>query len=183
MILIAATYFKTLSECLELKGYSTQKPKFCHHLLTLTLLQTCMSFFLLMNTKQDILKNDWNQTFVCNVHQSKQLFLFFVEKKYYGNQWCPSTVWFQSFFKIYSFVFSRRKKLIQVCNNLRVSKWWQNFNFWVEYPMPKICRWMLAISLPLHHSKHNILLEYHGVNATHTHTHTHTHTRSFLITL
>jgi len=98
-----------------------------------------------------------------------------VEKKYYGNQWCPSTVWFQSFFKIYSFVFSRRKKLIQVCNNLRVSKWWQNFNFWVEYPMPKICRWMLAISLPLHHSKHNILLEYHGVNATHTHTHTHTY--------
>jgi len=29
---------------------------------------------------------------------------------------------FQSFFKISSFVFSRRKKLIQVCNNLRVSK-------------------------------------------------------------
>jgi len=29
---------------------------------------------------------------------------------------------FQSFFKISSFVFSRRKKLIQVCNNLRVSQ-------------------------------------------------------------
>jgi len=32
--------------------------KFCHHLLTLKLLQTCMSFFLL-NTKEDILKNNW----------------------------------------------------------------------------------------------------------------------------
>jgi len=32
------------------------------------------------------------------------------------------------------FVFSRRKKLIQLCNNLRVSKWWQNFHFWVKYP-------------------------------------------------
>jgi len=35
--------------------------------------------------------------------------------KYYGSQWCPTTVWFQSFFKISSFVFCRRKKLIQVC--------------------------------------------------------------------
>jgi len=33
-----------------LKGYSTQKWKFCHHLLTLKLLQTCMSLFLLLNT-------------------------------------------------------------------------------------------------------------------------------------
>jgi len=32
--------------------------KFCHHLLTLKLLQACMSFFLL-NTKEDILKNNW----------------------------------------------------------------------------------------------------------------------------
>jgi len=39
-----------------LKGYSTQKWKFCHHLLTLKLFQTCMSFFLLLNTKEDILK-------------------------------------------------------------------------------------------------------------------------------
>jgi len=29
-------------------------------LLTLKLLQNCMSFFLLLNTKEDILKNDWN---------------------------------------------------------------------------------------------------------------------------
>jgi len=43
-----------------LKGYPTQKGKFCHQLLTLKLLQTCMSFFLLLNTKEDALKNDWN---------------------------------------------------------------------------------------------------------------------------
>ncbi len=35
--------------------------------------------------------------------------------------------WRPTFFKISSFVFSRRKKLIQVWNKLRVSKWWQNF--------------------------------------------------------
>jgi len=42
----------------SLKGYSTQKFKFCHQLLALKLLQTCMSLFLLQNTKEDILKND-----------------------------------------------------------------------------------------------------------------------------
>jgi len=36
-------------------------PNFCHNLLTLKLLQTCMSLFLLLNTKEYILKNDWNQ--------------------------------------------------------------------------------------------------------------------------
>jgi len=46
-----------------LMGYSTQKLKYSH-LLTLKLLQTCMSFFLLLNTKEDILKIDWNQTVV-----------------------------------------------------------------------------------------------------------------------
>jgi len=39
---------------------------------------------------------------------------FIVEKKYKKYN--------KSFFKISSFVFNRRKKLIQVCNNLRVSK-------------------------------------------------------------
>jgi len=42
----------------------TQKLKFCHHSLTLKLLQTCMSFFLQLNTQEDILKNNWNQTVV-----------------------------------------------------------------------------------------------------------------------
>jgi len=40
------------SNLLLLKGHSTQKYKFCHHLLTLKLLQTCVSFFLLLNRTQ-----------------------------------------------------------------------------------------------------------------------------------
>ncbi len=31
-------------------------------------------------------------------------------------------------------MFSRTKTFIQVWNYLRVSKWWQNFHFWVNYP-------------------------------------------------
>jgi len=41
-----------------------------------------MSFFLLLNTKDNILKNDWNQT------------LFGIglrKKKYYGSQWYQSS--------------------------------------------------------------------------------------------
>ncbi len=53
-------------------------------------------------------------------------------------QWCPETAWLQTFFKISSFVFSRTNQFIQVCNYLRVSKWWQNFHFWVNYPF-KYC--------------------------------------------
>ncbi len=34
----------------------------CHHLLTLTLFQTCMSIFILLRTKEDVLKNVCNQT-------------------------------------------------------------------------------------------------------------------------
>ncbi len=53
---------------------------------------------------------------------------------YYGSQWCPKTAWLQTFFKISSFVFGRTKTFIQVWNYLRVSKWWQDFHFWVNYP-------------------------------------------------
>ncbi len=88
---------------IELKG--TVHPKmeipssFC--LVILNLFQTCMSFFLLLNTK-DILKNVGNQT----VEGSHLL----------------SIVWLPKFFKISYFVFNRRKKLIQVCNKLRMTK-------------------------------------------------------------
>jgi len=43
-------------------------------------------------------------------------------KKYYGSQWDPLTVWLPTFFKISSFEVGRRKKFIQVWNNLRVRK-------------------------------------------------------------
>ncbi len=56
------------------------------------------------------------------------------KKKYYGCQWCPRTALFPTFLRISSFVFSRTKAFIQVWNYLRVSKWWQNFHFWVNYP-------------------------------------------------
>ncbi len=57
----------------------------------------------------------------------------------YGSLWEPSTVWLPLFLKISSFVFNRIKKLIQVWNNLRVSKWWQNFNFWWTIPLNSHC--------------------------------------------
>lgn len=34
----------------------------------------------------------------------------------------------------YIFVFYRRKSVIQVRSDIRVSKWWQNFHFWMIYP-------------------------------------------------
>ncbi len=45
-----------------------------------------------------------------------------------------STRWLQTFFIISYFVFNRRKELIQVWNKWRVSKWWQNFIFWLSHP-------------------------------------------------
>ncbi len=64
------------------------------------------------------------------------------KKKYYGSQWCPRSALFPTFFKISSFVFSRTNTFIQVWNYLRVSKWWQNFHFWVNYPFKNnfVCR-------------------------------------------
>ncbi len=48
------------------------------------------------------------------------------------------------FFKISSFVFSIRKKLIPVWNDMRMNKWWQHFHFWVNYFfIDGICNWFL----------------------------------------
>lgn len=32
------------------------------------------------------------------------------------------------------FVFYGRKKFIQICNNMRMTNWWQDPHFWVSYP-------------------------------------------------
>jgi len=80
--------------------------KFCHHILTLKLFKTCTNFFLLLNTKGDIWKNGSNRTGPIDFHS---IFFF-----YYGSQWVQLTVWLLPLFKIASFVFSRRKKFIQV---------------------------------------------------------------------
>ncbi len=74
----------------------------------------------------------------CEKQSSSGAPVFF---SYYGSQWCPKTAWLQTFFKISSFVFSRTKTFIQVWNYLRVSKWWQNFHFWVNYPF-KSTHWV-----------------------------------------
>ncbi len=42
---------------MHLKGLFTQKGKFYHHLLTIKKFQICMNVFVLLNTKEDILKN------------------------------------------------------------------------------------------------------------------------------
>jgi len=62
-------------------------------------------------------------------------------EKYYGSQWLPSTDWLTTFFKISSFV----------VNNLRASKWWQNFDFWVN------CLFNIAVQY-VHYSQHCLCL-------------------------
>ncbi len=50
-----------------------------------------------------------------------------MEKKYYGSQWLPLTVWLPTFFKISSLCSAEKKKLKQVWNDMRVSKSGQDF--------------------------------------------------------
>ncbi len=40
----------------------------------------------------------------------------------------PSTVWLPAFLRK-----NIRKKLKQVWNDMRVTKWWESFTFWVNY--------------------------------------------------
>ncbi len=87
--------------------------------------QTCMSFFLMLNTKEDILK-DFEEPNSCWSP---------LTEKCNGSQWGPSTFWLPAFFKISSFIFNIRKKLIQVWNDMRVSKWWQNLIFAWTIPL------------------------------------------------
>jgi len=48
---------------------------------------------------------------------------------------CSGHVFTPTFFKISSFVFNRRKKLIQFWNNMRASQWWQFSVFWWTIPL------------------------------------------------
>ncbi len=92
---------------------------------------------LVTNVLQNILFN----------HGSRCL-LWYGEKNQinYGSQWLLSTFWLPTFFKISSFVFNWRKKLIQVWLNSRVSKWWQKYHFWVNYPFKTSLRWFDYLS-------------------------------------
>jgi len=92
--------------------------------------QTFMSFFLPLDTKVDVLSNVGNHT-VDGTH-----WLFFPTMEVNGHQ---STLWQPTFFKISSFVFKRRKKLIHVWFG---TTWgWvndDNFHFWENYPFNPI---------------------------------------------
>jgi len=96
----------------KITNYGSPKTE---NLLTLILLQTCMSFFLLLKTKEDILKDVGNQTVNIVAIDFHSMFLLMWKSMATVN-------WLTTFFKIFSFVFNRRKKLIQVWSNLRVSK-------------------------------------------------------------
>ncbi len=85
-----------------------------------------MNVFVLLNTKEDILKNVGNRA-VLGHHWLPEYFFFLLCKSM-----VPQNSLITSFLQISSFVFGRTK--IQVWNYLRVSKWWQNFHFWVNYP-------------------------------------------------
>jgi len=121
-----AIFILFLFRCKMFKWIVHFKWKFCHNLLTLKLFQTCMSFFLLLNTRKYILKNVGKQT----VDRTLLFHSFFFSPTMEVN------VWLLTFFRISSFVFSRRRKIfIQDWNNLRVSKWWQNFNCFNDIPL------------------------------------------------
>ncbi len=83
----------------RLKGtVHPKKIKFCHHLLTLKLVQTCRFFFLLLTVTEYILKYMGNQR-VADV-----CVFSFVRKL-----WGPETVWLPTLFKMSSFVFNSKK--------------------------------------------------------------------------
>ncbi len=108
-------------------------------------------------SKEDILKNVGNRA-VLGHHWLPYIYIY-IYIFYYGCQWCPKTAWLQTFFKISSFVFGRTKKFIQVWNYLRVSKWWQNFHFWVNYPFNhKYFIWILIELDPGWFWKNTLLL-------------------------
>ncbi len=85
-------------------------------------LQTCMNLCLLliifwrMLVSKQLLVPNWLPYFI----------LFFPP---YGSQWGTETAWLTTFLNMSPCTFHRRKKLTQVWQSLKVSKWWwwQNF--------------------------------------------------------
>jgi len=69
-----------------------------------------MRLYVLLDTKEDILLNDILAPLTSIVREK------------YGSQWCPTTIWLSKYLKKLSFVFSSKKKGMQVWNKLRMSK-------------------------------------------------------------
>lgn len=47
--------------------------------------------------------------------------------------------------KIFLKKITRIKEVIQVCHNMRLSKWWQNYNFWLNYPFNKVTEFKMSL--------------------------------------
>ncbi len=119
----------TLGVYLTLKGIVHPKMKILSS-FTHPVFPNLYEWFVLLNTKEDILKNEGNRAVL---DQSICI-------SYYRSQWCPKTAWLQSFFRISSFVFSRTETFIQVWKYWE-SKWWQNIQFRVNCPFNISLKW------------------------------------------
>jgi len=102
------------------KGLVHPKKKMIIILLTPKLFQTCMNFFVMWNIKEDILRNVYFATKqLCGTIDFHSIFRSILWQAVKGSNQLFG-YWHSS--KCLSFVFSRRKKLIQVWNDLRARK-------------------------------------------------------------
>ncbi len=99
-----------------LKGTVQPKMKILSFSLTVKFFQTCMSFFLLLNIKEDILKNVGIQT--DSGFHWLPLWFFFHSMEFKQLFGCPLSAEINSY-------------------NLRVSTSWQDFQYWVNYPFKR----------------------------------------------
>ncbi len=125
---------------LNIKGIVHQKWKFCHYLFTLKLFHTCE--FL----SYAILKNVCNQCAFLVLVGIHSIFSHTMEVN--GDQ----RLFLHRIFKISSFVFNRRNKLIQTYNNLRVSL---RFFFGEEYYL-KFYKKKIKIFIKKYYNKNNM---------------------------
>ncbi len=103
-----------------------------------------MNVFVLLNTKA-VIRLFWG---TIDFHSRKKIL------------W-SRTALFPTFFRISSFVFSRTNTFIQVWNYLRMSKWWQNFHFWVYCPFKSPSKYNQVSTIYIiyqgcHNSQYNI---------------------------
>ncbi len=87
----------------------------CHHLITLNLSERVWVSFFCWTQK----KIFWRMLVIKQLLVPIELNSIF--SPYYGSQWLPAIVWLPTFFKISSFVFNKRKKVIHVWNNLSLN--------------------------------------------------------------
>jgi len=73
----------------------------------------------------DLLKNNAHMWCQCGWHTTQRQVMFLQTLSYSANYYIESDY----FLHINVLVW------IQVWKNLRLSKWWQNFHFWVNYPL------------------------------------------------